>query len=230
LHDATVPPNALTADEALALDVWLQSRGHTLAALMAEAGARVADEARRLARERGLRRAVFLVGPGNNGGDALVAERLLRDELEMLVWQPLPRTPAADALAGADRDPPPRRASAPPPLDVRTLLVDGLFGVGLARPLAGPARAAVAHVNASPATVLAIDVPSGLSATTGEVLGARPDAAIRAHATLAFVLPKAGFFLGAGPALAGRWRVADLGFPPAEAEAWLAASRTGAAR
>src|SRR5262249_30863366 len=160
-------------------------------ALMATAGARVADAARRLARERHLRRAVFLVGPGNNGGDALVAERLLRGELDTLGWQPLPRAPPARALAGAGQDPAPPRPREAPPLHASTLLVDGLFGVGLARPLEGPARAAVQHVNDSPATVLAIDVPSGLSASTGEIVGGERGAAVRAHATLTFVAPKA---------------------------------------
>jgi len=211
------------------MDRWLESRGFTLAALMAAAGARVADAARRLVRERQLQRAVFLVGPGNNGGDALVAERLLRVELDTLVWQPLPRASGADALAGADREPPLRRVSAPPPLDARTLLVDGLFGVGLARPLEGAARAAVQHVNDSAATVLAIDVPSGLSATTGEVVGGARGAAMRAHATVTFVAPKTGFFLGTGPELVGAVQVVDLGFPTAELQPWLAARRAGAA-
>lgn len=209
------------------MDRWLESRGWRVADLMATAGARVAAAAEAVARERGLSRAVFLVGPGNNGGDALVAERLLRGRLETLAWQPLPRPPGADALAGSDRDPPPRLVTHPPPLDARTLLVDGLFGVGLARPLAGAARAAVEHVNAAPAVVLAIDVPSGLCATTGEVLGGAAGCAVRAHATLTFVGPKAGFFRRDGPACVGEWRAADLGFPPAEAEAWVRERRAG---
>jgi ADP-dependent NAD(P)H-hydrate dehydratase / NAD(P)H-hydrate epimerase len=197
--------SAYTAEEALAMDGWLvRERGFTIPRLMAVAGARVAEAARVLVRERGLTRAVFLVGPGNNGGDALVAEELLRAELPTRLWRPL----AADE-AGM------------PPLDAQTLLVDGLFGVGLARPVEGAARAAVERVNASPATVLAIDVPSGLSATTGELLGA----AIRAHATVTFVGPKRGFFVGAGPAHVGAWRAVDLGFPPEEAHAWLARRR-----
>jgi len=224
-----VPEYALTAEEALAMDRWLEKRGHTLTSLMAEAGERVAEEARRLIREHGCKKAVFLVGRGNNGGDALVAERLLRDEIETLVWQPLPRAPEADALAGADKDPPPRTVATPPPLDAATLLVDGLFGVGLTGPLDGAAHAAVQHVNASPATVLSIDIPSGLSATTGEVVGAEQGAAVRAHSTLTFVLPKRGFFLGAGPRLVGAWRAAGLGFPPQEARAWIMSLRSGLA-
>jgi len=220
-------PIAFSAEEALAMDRWLVSRGFRIEGLMATAGARVAEAARRLCRERGLTRTVFLVGPGNNGGDALVAERLLRPALETLVWQPLPRAAGADALAGADRARPPRVTAEPPALDARTLLVDGLFGVGLARPLGGAARAAVQHVSASPATVLAIDVPSGLDATTGEVLGGDEGVAVRAHETVTFVGPKAGFFVGRGPELVGAWRAVDIGFPPREAEAWLMAWRAG---
>jgi len=152
---------------------------------------------------------VFLVGPGNNGGDALVAEGHLRGEQPTLVWRPLAGDP-------------------PPELDARTLLVDGLFGVGLSRPIEGRARQALEHVAASPATVLAVDIPSGLHATTGEIVGGAAGAALRAHRTLTFVGPKRGFFHGAGPRLVGAWRAVDIGFPVEEAEAWVRARRAAA--
>jgi len=208
--DVPAAAAAWTAEEALALDGWLiGERGFTLAALMEQAGGRVAEEALALLDERGLTRAVFLVGPGHNGGDALVAERelrLARPSLPAAIWRPL------------QGDPPPR-------LDARTLLVDGLFGVGLSRPVEGAARAAIEHVDASPAIVLAIDIPSGLQATTGAVLGA----ALRARRTLTFVGPKRGFFVGAGPAHVGGWRAVEIGFPAAEAVAWRDARRARAA-
>ena len=198
--------SAWTAEEALAMDGWLiGERGFTLEALMEQAGARVAEEAGALIDERGLVRAVFLVGPGHNGGDALVAERRLRaarPALPTALWRPLQGEPA-------------------PPLEAGTLLVDGLFGVGLSRPVEGAARAAIEHVDASPAVVLAIDVPSGLHATTGAVLGA----AVRARRTVTFVGPKRGFFVGAGPAHVGAWRAVEIGFPAAEAVAWRDARR-----
>jgi ADP-dependent NAD(P)H-hydrate dehydratase / NAD(P)H-hydrate epimerase len=240
-----MPELALGAEESLAMDRWLVARGFSIPALMAAAGARVAEAARRLLRERGLARAVFLVGPGNNGGDALVAERLLRGETETVMWQPLPRPAGAEAVseeAGALAETYERPMSVvrrsyvsespadlsrgitePPSLDARTLVVDGLFGVGLQRLLEGRARAAVEHVNASRAVVLAIDIPSGLSADDGAVLGA----AVRAHETVSFVLPKRGLRLGAGPAHAGVVRVVEIGFPAREAEAW-ARERRGA--
>jgi NAD(P)H-hydrate epimerase len=202
--DATLHA-AWTAEEASAMDRWLiDERGFTLAALMEQAGARVAEEAAAVVTERGLARIVFLVGPGHNGGDALVAERLLhaRRERTTIVWRPL-------------------QGDAPPPLDARTLLVDGLFGVGLSRIVVGAARGAIEHVNASPACVLAIDIPSGLHATTGAVMGA----AVRALRTVTFVGAKRGFFLGEGPAHVGAWRAVEIGFPAAEAEAWRDARR-----
>jgi len=197
----TAAAAAWTAEEASAMDGWLiHERGFTLPALMEQAGARVAEQAEALLDERALTRAVFLVGPGNNGGDALVAERRLRAQrpaLATALWRPL-------------------RDDAPPALDARTLLVDGLFGVGLSRPVEGASRAAIEHVNASAACVLAIDIPSGLHATTGAVLGA----AIRARRTVTFVGPKRGFFVGAGPSLVGEWRAVEIGFPAEEAVGW----------
>lgn len=194
---------AWTAEESSAMDRWLiDERGFTLQALMREAGARVAEESAAWIAERGLARAVFLVGPGNNGGDALVAESLVRERVPTLLWRPL-------------------QGQSPPPLDARTLLVDGLFGVGLSRVVDGAARAAIEHVNRSPTCVLAIDVPSGLCATTGAVLGI----AVRAQRTLALVGPKRGFFVGQGPAHVGAWRAAEIGFPAPEAEAWRKARR-----
>lgn len=186
------------------MDLWLEGeRGFSIPVLMASAGARLAAAARELATARGCTRLVFLVGPGNNGGDALVAEGALRGSFATVLWRP---------LAGDDI----------PELGAGSLVVDGLFGVGLARPIAGTARAAVQAVNASDAPVLSVDIPSGLCATTGEVLGI----AVRADVTLAFVGPKRGFFLGAGPGHVGHWTAVEIGFPAEQAWEWLAARRS----
>lgn len=197
---------AYSAEEALAMDRWLmEERGFTLEQLMAQAGAQLAEAVLELCGRHGLARVLFLVGPGNNGGDALVAHDLLDFGFELEIWRPLSeaKTPA---------------------LDRETLVVDGLFGVGLTRGIEGEARRAVEHVKSSPARVLAVDVPSGLSATTGEVVGG-DGVAIVAHETLTFVGPKKGFFIAEGPACVGRWRAVEIGFPAQEAEAWVAARR-----
>jgi len=208
------PALAYSAEEAAAMDRWLiDERSFSLEQLMEQAGARLAEAVHELAAAHGLDRVVLLVGPGHNGGDALVAGRLLGRAYAQETWTPLTE----------------RRT---PVLDGRTLLLDGLFGVGLARPIGGEVARAVLHVNTSPAHVLAVDIPSGLCATTGEVLGATPDApdggvAIVAHHTLSFVGPKQGFFVRSGPAHVGRWRAAAIGFPPAEADDWLRRRRRG---
>jgi NAD(P)H-hydrate repair Nnr-like enzyme with NAD(P)H-hydrate epimerase domain len=213
-HGTDVAPDIVySAQEASAMDVWLvQERGFRLEQLMAEAGARLHEAVQELCEAGGLTRVVWLVGPGNNGGDALAASELTGRALEQVTWRPL-------AGEGADT----------PVLDSGTLLVDGLFGVGLCRPLTGAARRAVEHVNSSPARVLAVDIPSGLSANDGSVQGSETDeggVAVVAHHTLSFVGPKAGFFRGEGPRHVGRWRAAAIGFPVEDAEAWVRALRS----
>lgn len=197
------PAVCLSAAEALDMDRWLiEERGFTLPGLMAEAGARLAEAVEERRAAWGSERLAFLVGPGNNGGDALVARELLGAEAAGPIWRPL-------------------RGEATPPLDATWLVVDGLFGVGLVRPVEGAAAQALARVRASGAKVLAVDVPSGLDATTGRVLGS----ALVAHATLALVLPKQGFFVGEGPAHTGAWRAAEIGFAASEAVDWVLARR-----
>jgi len=231
----------LLAEEALALDAWLErEQGFSLAALMGQAGARVADTARELIATRGLARVVVLVGPGNNGGDGLVAVQRLATgaggaaALPATLWQPLPRSPQADVLAAAACGP---LHPVPvlvvtheaPALDRDTLLIDALFGVGLARPLDGAARRAVEHVRARRPVVLSVDLPSGLDGSTGEVVGGAGGLAMRADVTLTFILPKAGLIRGAGPALSGEVRVADLGVAREPVLAWLAERRRASA-
>jgi NAD(P)H-hydrate epimerase len=91
------------------------------------------------------------------------------------------------------------------------LVIDGLLGTGL-RGIPRPATARlIAALDACPATVLALDVPSGVDADTGAV----PGAAVRATATVAFGWPKLGTLIGAGRSHTGRLIVAEIGFPPA---------------
>src|SRR6185369_6763915 len=97
------------------------------------------------------------------------------------------------------------------------VLVDALFGTGLARNLTGDARASVRRINAARSarpgavSVIAIDLPSGLSADTGQVLGA----AVAADATVTIGLPKLGLAFEPGRGLAGRIAVARIGIADA---------------
>jgi len=130
---------------------------------------------------------LILVGPGNNGGDALVAARVLAEHHALTVVMPQaePNAPtdAREALAhwlasgGVCQS---NLASAPP-----QLVIDGLFGIGLTRPLSAPWQAIIDQVNAWQVPTLALDVPSGVEADTGQLLG-QP---IKAHWTLSFIAP-----------------------------------------
>ena len=96
-----------------------------------------------------------------------------------------------------------------PRLARAALVVDALFGTGLARELGEPWHSAIRLVNAARRQVLAVDLPSGLDADSGAVLGE----AVRATLTVTFVAQKPGFFRGQGPALCGRIVVAEIGIP-----------------
>ncbi|AMP05472.1 bifunctional ADP-dependent NAD(P)H-hydrate dehydratase/NAD(P)H-hydrate epimerase [Collimonas pratensis] len=161
---------------------------------------------------------LVLAGPGNNGGDALEAAAGLAkagcEVLALLKTPPSQLPPdAAQALARAQRQgvhlmPPEQFAdidSAQWPL-----VIDGLFGIGLSRPLDGDWRSLVQAVNAMPCPVLALDVPSGLDADTGTVVGGTGGIAVTASHTITFIADKAGLYTGDGPDYAGSVELATL--------------------
>ena len=153
--------------------------------LMERAGRAAAAFARQLL---GARRAPVLVlaGPGNNGGDARVMARVLGEwGIQAVVVGP------GDAV----------------PSGKYALVVDGLFGIGLTRPIGGPYGELIARINAFPGPVLALDIPSGLDADTGRVMGV----AVRATHTLSFIGGKPGLYTLDGPDYCGTVSVADLG-------------------
>ena len=164
------------------------------------------------------RHAVVFAGPGNNGGDGLVAARHLAAlgwTVEVLLAGPEPRTgsDAAHALAAARQaglvphreiDRAPRRAD---------LVIDALLGLGASRAPEGEIASAIQAIDRlrqAAATILSIDIPSGLDVRTGQPLGAD---AVRADHTLTFLTLKSGLFTGEGRALAGRLWFDDLGVP-----------------
>jgi NAD(P)H-hydrate repair Nnr-like enzyme with NAD(P)H-hydrate epimerase domain len=126
---------------------------------------------------------LILAGPGNNGGDARVMARVLRQQ------------GIAVALVGPGDAVPAGKYG---------LVVDGLFGIGLARPIQGAWAELVTRINAFPGPVLALDIPSGLDGDTGRVLGI----AVRATHTLSFIGGKPGLYTldGPGPLWRGQRR------------------------
>lgn len=185
--------------------------------LMENAGRAVADEARRLL-PPGSRIAV-LCGPGNNGGDGFVAARHLKrasyDVRLHLLGDKSALT--GDAAEMARRWDGPVRALEPEALQSMHLVIDALFGAGLARPLDGPAALMVEAINASGLPVLAVDVPSGLDGATGATAGP----AVRATRTVTFFRRKPGHLLMPGRGLCGETIVVDIGIPDRVLEADL---------
>ena len=155
------------------------------------------------------RRIAVVCGPGNNGGDGYVLARLAKEMgLTVTVLSPA----EAAGLKDAARDAWYKVGGTVQPfagasLQTCDVIVDALFGTGLERPLEGEWRAAVEAMNASGRPVLAIDIPSGLHADTGRVLGA----AVRAALTLSFIGLKAGLFTGQGREHSGLILFDDLG-------------------
>jgi len=192
--------------------------------LMERAGAAVAQVAGALLRPGG--RIRVLCGPGNNGGDGYVAARLLYAQgrpVDVLSLVPA-RSLSPDARAMCDRATeagvPVAHASGPSlsfSASLGDVVVDALLGTGLARPAEGlfaEAISAIAAARAAGARVVAVDVPSGLSADTGHPLGP----CVKADATVTFAFPKRGLVVFPGASLAGEVTVADIGIP-AEAAA-----------
>ncbi|KGF78326.1 sugar kinase [Massilia sp. JS1662] len=166
-------------------------------------------------------RILVLAGPGNNGGDALeVAANLANfganvDVVHFAGTAPSPETQHALARAQASRA---RFVTDVADCHGCCLLIDGLFGIGLARPLADDARALVERTHGMTCPVLALDVPSGLDADTGSVIG--PDGvAVRATHTITFLGDKPGLHTGDGCDHAGRVHVNRLGVDGLHGEA-----------
>ncbi len=161
------------------------------------------------------RRIAVLCGTGNNGGDGFVLARLAREAgLAADVYQVGdPARLKGDALAASQRllsvdvEAAPWRGQA---LDRADVVVDALLGTGLSGQVAEPWRGAVAAVNAAGRPVLALDVPSGLNADTGQEMGV----AVRAAVTITFVGLKRGLFMEAGRECTGRLLFDDLKLPP----------------
>lgn len=178
--------------------------------LMEHAGRAVAEAAVGMVRGTD-RRIAVLCGPGNNGGDGFVAARHLREKgFDVRVFL-LGDTSSlkGDAAEMARRWPLPIREAAPNALQSMHLVIDALFGAGLSRPLEGRAAELVEAVNASRLPVLAVDVPSGLDGTSGQVWGV----AVEANRTVTFFRKKPGHVLMPGRQLCGQIIVADIGTP-----------------
>ncbi len=184
--------------------------------LMEWAGVAAAREARAMLGAGS--RVLVLAGAGNNGGDALVAARHLRDSwLDVRVVLPgdaaaMP-TDAAAAFAAWQVSGGITLTALPPAFEA-DLLIDGLFGIGLTRPVTGVFAESIERMNAATIPVLALDVPSGIDADTGRVLGC----AVRATTTITFIALKPGLLTLDGPDHAGYVVLDSLGLDTDDAD------------
>lgn len=162
---------------------------------------------------------VVFAGPGNNGGDALAVSRMLVEmgyQVQVYLFNTNNRL-SDDCAVNKKRLQENKRVKAfhevmtefdPPRLDADTLVVDGLFGSGLNKPMAGGYASLVKYINASPAKVVSIDVPSGLM-TEDNTYNIRANI-IRATLTLTFQQPKLSFLFDENQSFIGELQVLDI--------------------
>ena len=176
--------------------------------LMERAGLAAAEFVRTLLADG---RILIIAGPGNNGGDAFVVARHLRQwhyTIDLVFAGEQQKLPA-DARAACQHwiDSGGTLLDDIPDDIAWDLVIDGLFGIGLQRDISGRFADLVLAVNALNAPVLALDMPSGLSSDSGRIRGR----AINADHTVTFIAIKPGLLTGDGPDCCGRIHVCDLG-------------------
>ncbi len=190
--------------------------------LMENAGIICAEEVLRLLDPRGERSVAVFAGKGNNGGDGFVTARKLFNKecsVQVLFFQkpsemkPDPLTNfkilekmKVSMLNCAEKCDMVQMKNA---LCGVNVIVDALFGIGLTKPIEEPFKTAIELMNDAQKTVVAVDIPSGLHADTGEVMGV----CVRAKTTVTFGLPKKGFLSKEAGKFLGRVTVSDISIP-----------------
>lgn len=201
----------VTKKEMQAIDAYaIEKIGIPAAVLMERAALAVVDEVERLNPTKG--RVLVVVEGGNNGGDGLAAARILIERGYLVdVYY----------IAGFNKISKPfqiqrdimfnmgvRLRKAIPNKDY-SVIVDGIFGVGLSRDVDGPQKKAIETMNQMTGIKIAIDIPSGIDATTGNILGV----AFKADYTVTFGLKKLGMFFSDGIDYCGKIICEDIGLP-----------------
>ncbi len=213
----------VTVEQMRRLEEASESAGVSTDTLMENAGLAAARKALESLGGVAGARILVLVGPGNNGGDGLVAARHLRRWGAIVtVYLVLHRQADDPKLRLAlEREVVSVSASDDPNLELldselarSSLVIDAVLGTGRARPLQGAVRSVMKRLSAARdgrpgLTVMALDVPTGMNADTGQVDPACPEADI----TVSFGYPKTGHFQFPGAGMVGRLAVVDIGLP-----------------
>ena len=223
----------VTSGQMRDLEQRAAARGLPSEVLMDRAGLAVAREMKRLLGGVAGRRMLILAGPGNNGGDGLVAARHLHDwgaDVQICMVRPRQESDVNFRLA-QERGIPmvvacQGHGHGQPAVDSllasAEVVLDALYGTGKSRPLSGASEEVLLRARAKKARdgslrVFAVDLPSGLDADTGAV----DESCLPADVTITLAYPKPGLYSFPGAARAGRIVVADIGIPPELAEGIL---------
>lgn len=201
----------VSAQEMARIEKRAIDRGCSEEKFMEEAGRKIAAAAMEFVESRRLPKvAALLVGKGNNGGDAYAAGVFLLEEGYRVKALPLYReeecSPLNQKFGEKFRK---KGGRLEEEIGKVSLILDGYLGTGFKGKVEMPMAAAIHKANQSKIPILAIDIPSGLNGTSGEV----GNCAIHAAMTVALGLPKMGFFLRQGWNCVGHLRVEDFGLP-----------------
>ncbi|MBI4845929.1 MAG: NAD(P)H-hydrate epimerase [Candidatus Omnitrophica bacterium] len=190
--------------------------------LMENAGIKASEIALKLLAAMKSRKAIIFCGPGNNGGDSFVIARHLFNNKVMVKVFVLAseKRLKGDSLinylilkkmgvciieVAQDKDIKKIKSS----FSESSLVVDAIFGIGLNKRVEGVFEKVINLINKSASVVLSVDIPSGLNADTGDILGV----CVKAHTTVTFGAAKNGFYKQFGPKMTGRVVVADISLP-----------------
>ncbi|MBI5416219.1 MAG: NAD(P)H-hydrate epimerase [Candidatus Omnitrophica bacterium] len=188
--------------------------------LMENAGRAVAEEVKKSLRGKENPAVCIVCGTGNNAGDGFVAARHLASagirtkvflvgKARQLKHDAAVNYRILEKMKCPVKNAASRPAWALPEIARADVVVDAIFGVGLNRAVMDPFRSVIETISREAKYVVAVDIPSGLDGTSGEIYGV----CVKADKTVTFSFPKKGFFTGRGPRQTGKVVVVDIGIP-----------------
>ena len=212
---------SITARKARQVDLRAtQQLGISTLVMMENAGIRIADFVLKILANKPKKKIAVLCGKGNNAGDGLVVARQLLCEgrqVDTFLLAPvsslsLPARRNLDILRGITKNIyqiNTQRNLYRFKFNAYYLLIDAILGLGLKGRVEGIFETAIQMMNASGALIISVDVPSGLDANQGKILGI----AVKADYTVSLIAPKRGFLVNQGPRCVGKLITKHIGFP-----------------